>query len=75
MRYVDAVFNEGKIEPLEPLRLSEGSRVKVVIPEPDDLTGDMQKALIQRLRGQFRGSLSSSQAFSRRKVKEKAVER
>ena len=35
----------------------------------------LQKALVLRLRGQFRGCLSSSAAFSLRKAEEKAMER
>ena len=74
MRYVDAIFRSGKIEPLSPLSLSEGSRVKIVVPESDESIEDAQRASIRRLRGQFRGSLSSSDAFSQRKTIEKAME-
>ena len=74
MRYVEAIVRGGRIELLGPLSLSEGSRVKIVVPEVNETTEDAQRASIQRLRGEFRGSLNSSDAFSGRKATEKAME-
>ena len=77
-RYVDAVYCEGKIELLDPVALPNGTHVRVLI-EGDEVTrGETthrQVAQIKRMRGAFKGSLSSSEAFSRRKAEEKVLER
>ena len=74
---IDAVYREGKIELLVSISLAEGTRVKVLIEEEshgeDAIDGRID--LVRRLRGAFRGSLSSSEEFSRRKAAEKALER
>ena len=72
-RYVDAIFKGGKIELLRPVSLVEGAKVKVLIEGADDQ--EDQHALVKRLRGAFKGSLSSTEEFSRRKAEEKVVER
>lgn len=72
-RYVDAIFRGGKIELLGPVSLAEGAKVKVLIEGTDDR--EDQHALVTRLRGAFKGSLSSTEEFCRRKAEEKVVER
>ena len=76
MRYVDAIYKDGHIELMESLSLPEGAQVKVVIPsEFANENEDAQRVFIKALRGKFKGSLSSSEAFSRQKVREKALEK
>ena len=75
MRYVDAIYKDGHIELMESLSLPEGVQVKVMIPMEIARKVRTQHFLIKELRGKYKGSLSSSEAFSKRKTEEKALER
>lgn len=78
-RYVDGVYRKGRVELLDLVPLVEETPVKVVIEEQNGVSNERDMAQrierIRRLRGAFRGCLSSSAEFSRRKASEKALER
>ena len=48
---------------------------KVAVSPRGKAERELRKAIVLRLRGQFRGCLSSSASFSLRKTEEKAMER
>ena len=73
VRTVEAVYEGGYLRPLEPLEAREGL---VYIVTVLDIASIQQRArAAQGWRGKYRGYLSSSDEFARRKTSEKALER
>ena len=73
IRTIEAVYEGGYLRPLEPLEARPGL---VYIVTVVDLTAVGQRATTERSwRGKYRGYLSSSDDFTRRKQVEKALER
>lgn len=70
---VEAVYEKGYLRPLEPIENREGLIYIVTVVDP--VASKRHKPAYQSLRGKYKGSLSSTEEFSRNKQIEKALER
>jgi len=72
LKTVEAVYEKGYLRPLEPIEQRPGLVYIVTIV---DLAAVIHRApSTHNLRGKYRGYLSSSNDFARRKKEEKALE-
>ena len=73
VKTIEAVYEEGRLRPLEPLEERPGLVYLVTVV---DVAAIGQKPVsIGSLRGKYKGLLSSSEEFSRQKQTEKTLER
>ncbi len=69
----EAIWHEGKIVPKEPVNIKEHARLLILVL--DEQKSDDQPGEWRKLKGKYRGKLSSVDEFIRSKQVEKSLEK